>query len=253
MATIIGNRILSDTSPSLIDLNLASFTGYVWENTGSAAGAGNISEWAFYANPGAGSWEVMYNIKSSNGGLALLSGANFTGPVIAPGVAKTNNQQFTGTLTIQGKGNVATENYVIQQVDALSATISQLVNQAVASAGSTSGTSTNVAKKSGYYEPISNTSSTVPTHKEIPLPAYNASSSNITAKASECIWIASMGNSSGVISPSVLTTTQTLVCAQVQPRIYRSYIDLYSAAGTHTYISCGLNWLIIGIRYSAST
>ena len=254
---IIGNRIIKNGSPSSGDMVLANgynlvgtfdndFRGWVWQDNST----NKVYEWN-YATGNAGSWDFLYNLGETGGGLAKLSGANFVGAVTAPQIAPVDSPAFIGTVTISNQP-VATQTYVMSQVDSLASTISQLVNQAIASAGSSAGTSTNIAKKSGYYDPIAATSSTIPTHKEIPLPCYASGTVNTAAKASECIWIASAGSSGSTISSATPSTqTQTIFCQQVSPRIYRSYVDLYTASSSsHMYIPLGLNWLIIGVRYS---
>lgn len=257
MATkIIGNRIIKDTgSPTNSDMVTSNglvgtfnndFRGWVWQDNST----NRVYEWNYATGP-TGSWDYLYSLGETGGGIAKLSGASFTGSISAPNVAPINNPSFTGNVSVSNQ-QIATQTFVISQVDALSSSISQLVNQAIASAGSSYGTSTNIAKKSGYYDPVSSTSSSVPTHKEIPLPVYNSGSTGVTAKAAECVWIASPGSSGSVISSATPSTqTQTIFCQQVSPRVYRSYVDLYTASSSsHMYIPLGLNWLIIGVRYS---
>jgi hypothetical protein len=253
---IIGNRIIKDSGPpaysdmtphnGLLSTFTNDFRGWVWQDNAE----NKVYEWN-YATGNSGSWDFLYNLGETGGGLAKLSGANFVGSVTAPSIAPINNPAFSGNVTVSNQ-QVATQTYVISQVDSLASTISQLVNQAIASAGSSAGTSTNIAKKSGYYDPIAATSSTIPTHKEIPFPSYVSGTQNTPAKASECIWVASAGSSGSTISSATPSTqTQTIFCQQVSPRIYRSYVDLYTASSSsHMYIPLGLNWLIIGVRYS---
>ena len=253
---IIGNRIIKDSgTPSFSDMTTSNgllgtfnndFRGWVWQDNST----NRVYEWN-YATGNTGSWDYLYSLGETGGGIAKLSGANFTGSVTAPSIAPINNPAFSGNVTVSNQ-QIATQTFVISQVDALASSISQLVNQAIASAGSSYGTATSIAKKSGYYDPVASTTSSIPTHKEIPLPTYVSGTQNTQAKASECIWIASAGSSASVISSATPTTqTQSIFCQQVNPRVYRSYVDLYTAtSSSHMYIPLGLNWLIIGVRYS---
>ena len=145
---IIGNRIIKDSgSPAYSDMTSSNgllgtfsndFRGWVWQDNST----NKVYEWN-YATGNAGSWDFLYNLGETGGGLAKLSGANFVGAVTAPEIASVNSPAFIGTVTISGQ-QVATQTYVTLQVDSLASTISQLVNQAIASAGSSAGTSTNI-------------------------------------------------------------------------------------------------------------
>ena len=255
MPSLIGNRILSSTTPSLSGspakytvsgLDITSLTGYQWQSESAPYG---VHEWS------GTSWKLILYPQQERGGLVPLTGTQMSGPLTgdALGLAKIDSASLTGSPTVNGS-SIATQTYVMSQISALSQSISTQVAVAVSSAGSSSGVSTNIAKRRGYYQPVSDEPTTsIPVHKQIPLPRYSEGTpQSVEARESECVWIASMGEAQSAFFNSADSANQKFryILSEDTPRVYNSYVQKI-VSDTASYVPCGLHWFILGVRYSS--
>lgn len=254
--SLVGNRYIQDTDPGAVGV------GYQWLDTTT-----NV---LFERNAVNTSWVTLYNITETNGGLLPKTGGSVTGAITGTtGWATSDNANFATSAKIAGQ-NIATVNYVNQQVTSFNDLISAKISQAIAASTSSSEVASSLAKSgvgvkaNGYFSPTGSPGNWtldagVAPFAAIPLPNYSDAG---IAQESDCVWIGAMALSlsdrnqynSKLTDNSVSSKSYINICYQTAtPRVYKSYIYQGSDSGFYTTAQggvcpMGLNWLIFAVN-----
>jgi hypothetical protein len=257
--SLVGNRYIQANDPGAVGV------GYQWLDTDTSL--------LYERNGSNTAWVQVYNTNQTNGGLLPQTGGSVTGAITGTtGWAPSDNPNFATAAKIAGQ-NIATVNYVNQQVSSFNDVLSAKISQAIAATTSSINTNANIAKSgqgaklNGYFSPKQNypqTSTTgdaaVTALDAIPLPYYPDSGGQ--AQESDCIWIGTMALSasdrnqfgSRVVDNSVSGKSWISIFYQTATnRVYKSYLyqGSDSSFGTNfTFTSMGMNWLIFAVNSS---
>jgi len=258
--TLVGNRYIQATPPAA-----PPTTGYQWLDTDTAI--------LYERNAANDNWIQVYNTNQTNGGLLPQTGGSVTGAITGTtGWAPSDNPNFATSAKIAGQ-NVATVNYVNQQINSFNDVISAKVSQAIAASTSTSTANNNIAKNgiglklNGYFSPVSAPVATQPANPNtagvistlIPLPSYPNGGGE--AQESDCIWMASMALSWTDRNNLNVRITDNNVGNRYWMSIFsqtatnRQYQSLlYQASGgglsvmEYGYTPMGMNWMILAVN-----
>jgi hypothetical protein len=253
--SLIGNRYVQAGDPGAVGV------GYQWLDTDTSL--------LFERNGSNTAWVQVYNTNQANGGLLPQTGGSVTGAITGTtGWAPSDNANFATAAKIAGQ-NIATVNYVNQQVASFNDVISAKISQAIAASTTSTQTNNNIAKSGsgakgdGYFSPTGSPAASttgdagVTALPIIPLPYYPDSGGE--AQESDCIWIGSMGLSasdrnqynSKIVDNSVANKSWINIFYQYSSRTYKSYSyqGNDSTFGTNfTYTPMGMNWMIIAVN-----
>lgn len=253
--SLIGNRYVQAGDPGAVGV------GYQWLDTDTSL--------LFERNGSNTAWVQVYNTNQANGGLLPQTGGSVTGAITGTtGWAPSDNANFATAAKIAGQ-NIATVNYVNQQVASFNDVISAKISQAIAASTTSTQTNNNIAKSGsgakndGYFSPTGSPAASttgdagVTALPIIPLPYYPDSGGE--AQESDCIWIGSMGLStsdrnqynSKIVDNSVANKSWINIFYQYSSRTYKSYSyqGSDSTFGTNfTYTPMGMNWMIIAVN-----
>jgi hypothetical protein len=258
--SLVGNRYIQATEPAA-----PPSTGYQWLDTDTSI---------LYERNGANTaWIQVYNTNQTNGGLLPISGGSVTGSITGTtGWAPSDNANFATSAKIAGQ-NIATVNYVNQQVNSFNDLISAKVSQAIAASTTTSTANNNIAKNgiglklNGYFSPVSGPQNTAPANPNtagvistlIPLPSYPNGGGE--AQESDCVWMASMAlsytdrqNLNVKITDNsssnrywISIFAQTTTNRQYQSVLYQGGATEMSTMG-FGYTPMGMNWMIFAVN-----
>jgi len=253
--SLIGNRYVQAGDPGAVGV------GYQWLDTDTSL--------LFERNGSNTAWVQVYNTNQTNGGLLPQTGGSVTGAITGTtGWAPSDNANFATAAKIAGQ-NIATVNYVNQQVASFNDVISAKISQAIAASTTSTQTNNNIAKSGsgakgdGYFSPTGSPAASttgdagVTALPIIPLPYYPDSGGE--AQESDCIWIGSMGLSasdrnqynSKIVDNSVANKSWINIFYQYSSRTYKSYSyqGNDSTFGTNfTYTPMGMNWMIFAVN-----
>lgn len=253
--SLVGNRYIQANDPGAVGV------GYQWLDTDTSL--------LYERNGSNTAWVQVYNTNQTNGGLLPQTGGSVTGAITGTtGWAPSDNPNFATAAKIAGQ-NIATVNYVNQQVSSFNDLISAKISQAIASSTSSIQTNNNIAKagngakNSGYFSPTGSPAASttgdagVSALPQIPLPYYPDSGGE--AQESDCIWIGAMALSSSdrsqyaskVVDNSVSGKSWVSIFYQYTSRVYKSYSYQGSDSnfGTNfTYTPMGMSWMIFAVN-----
>lgn len=254
--SLVGNRYIQQNDPGAVGV------GYQWLDTDTAI--------LYERNSANTAWVQVYNTNQTNGGLLPQTGGSVTGAITGTtGWAPSDNPNFATAAKIAGQ-NIATVNYVNQQVNSFNDVLSAKISQAIAATTASINTNANIAKSgqgakgSGYFSPTGSPAASttgdagVTALSAIPLPYYPDSGGE--AQESDCIWVGAMALSSSdrnqysskVIDNSVSGKSWISVFYQTSAnRVYKSYLYQGSDSnfGTNfTYTPMGMNWMIFAVN-----
>jgi hypothetical protein len=258
--SLVGNRYIQANSPAT-----PPSTGYQWLDTDTSI---------LYERNGANTaWVQVYNTNQTNGGLLPQTGGSVTGAITGTtGWAPSDNANFATAAKIAGQ-NIATVNYVNQQVASFNDVISAKISQVVATTTSASTANNNIAKSgigiklNGYFSPVSGPQASQPANPNaagviatlIPLPIYPNGGGE--AQESDCVWMAAMALSytDGVnLSVGVVDNTsanryqyqvfsQTSVNRQYQSVKWQGQASDRSSMASG-FTPMGMNWMILAVN-----
>ena len=246
--SLIGNRYVQAGDPGAVGV------GYQWLDTDTSL--------LFERNGSNTAWVQVYNTNQANGGLLPQTGGSVTGAITGTtGWAPSDNANFATAAKIAGQ-NIATVNYVNQQVASFNDVISAKISQAIAASSSSINVNSSIAKigtgtlGSGYFSPAAPASTTTPVNLPfIPLPNYPDSGG--PAQESECVWMGAMALSVtdrtnlniGIVDNTVGSNWWCPVFYQGQNRQYVSYISLgQTQSGLGDATNMGMSWMIFAVK-----
>lgn len=262
--TLVGNRYIQATPPAA-----PPTTGYQWLDTDTAI--------LYERNAANDNWIQVYNTNQTNGGLLPQTGGSVTGAITGTtGWAPSDNPNFATSAKIAGQ-NVATVNYVNQQINSFNDVISAKVSQAISASTSTSTANNNIAKNgiglklNGYFSPVTGPKSPPWTlgnpnpnqvgvfTQKIPLPSYPNGGGE--AQESDCIWMGAMALSyTDKVNLSVQLTDNSqggkfwisIFSQTATNRLYQSVLVQGSSSELVTmlngYTPMGMNWMILAVN-----
>lgn len=201
--SLVGFRYIQTNDPSTEPNFLGG--GCQWlnynGNPNNPSGTGELKE----RNLSNTAWVSLYYVNLTNGGLLPKTGGAMTGAITGTtGWASADNPNFPTSAKVAGQ-NVATVNYVNQQVNSFNDVISAKVTSAIASASLSVNVNYSVAKSSGYISPVCSKYSTYSAFTAnlvgkvapdglffdpLTLPSYP--NNGVVAQQSECVWVTSM-------------------------------------------------------------
>ena len=257
--SLIGNRYVQANDPGTVGV------GYQWLDTDTSL--------LFERNGSNTAWVQVYSTNLTNGGLLPQTGGSVTGAITGTtGWAPSDNANFATAAKIAGQ-NIATVNYVNQQVTSFNDLISAKISQAIAASTSTANVNAKIGKSgkgvknNGYFSPSASTQPPgTPTPSEvgvitqkIPLPFYPNGGDE--AQEGDCIWMASMALSyTDRVNLTVQVPDQDAsnrywisVFAQTSTnRQYQSVIYTGTAANMtniqNGFTPMGMNWMILAVN-----
>lgn len=252
-----GFRFIQTTDPAQDqDWSTSGGAGYQWLNAtlNGSSGTGILRE----RNVSNTDWFIIYAVNLTNGGLLPIQGGSVTGAITGPtGWAVSDNPNFPSAAKIAGQ-NIATVNYVNQQVTSFNELISAKIAQAISAQTSDFNVNSSIAKTgtatagNGYFPPTRSGSDPnvgVPNFDPIPLPYYPSGSGQATS--SESIWIASPSGMQSNLQTAT-TADQNIainqIFTQISERIFNHSWESWAAASRTHLIAGGMFWSIMAVK-----
>jgi hypothetical protein len=256
-SNLVGFRFIQTTDPAQDpDWSTAGGPGYQWLNAtkNGSSGTGILRE----RNVSNTDWYIIYAVNLTNGGLLPIQGGSVTGAITGPtGWAVADNPNFASGAKISGQ-NIATVNYVNQQVNSFNELISAKIAQAISAQTSDFNVNSAIAKTgtattgNGYFPPTKQGSvptEGVPNFDPIPLPYYPGGAGQATS--SESIWIASPAGTAANLQTAT-TADQNIainhIFTQVSERIFNNSWEAYASASRTALVAGGMFWSILAVK-----